>query len=792
MDTPHKQSIGFSSLSSLRRLSLVGLFLTSATPCAFAADLTVEGALHIDSYLDFGTTSELEPRAAVTVTYGENGSVYTTRMSATRDQAGFLWAHNAGGTAKNKMNLAADNVLSLYDAASGLAKITLNPNTGKITLGTGGGIVLPDGTLVSGISNFRSTALYDASGNPKLTVDATGNLQFSGGATSFGYGTSATGDFSTSFGTQTSASGLSSASFGNSTTASGLVSASFGTYTFATGDASASFGFGTEASGEASASFGYVTFAPGYASASFGQETSASGFISACFGWGTVASGPTQLVIGHFNTPQAIPPYDESDPSTWPATGEIFTIGNGSGGQALSNAFVVRRNGNTEISGNLLSNGADNTLPNQTLTGDTSILTQGLADGRYVKPATLGSYLTTATAGTTYLTQTNASTTYLAQSSATSTYLTQTAASTTYLTPSAGDDLFLTPAEGNTNYIVASELPGLLTESEASSTYLTQTSASSTYQAKAGPLAIGSSVAVSGANSSAIGANLNVAGYQQFVIGRYHEETGSTTAWEGADPLFVVGNGTITTPRNAFVIAKNGSLRGTGASNKLPNQTLEDDGSVLTRGLADARYVTQGGPGSYLTQAQADLRYYQQAPDQLVLNSNGVADTSAALLVGIGGTGTPANSLAISKTGNLTALGSGSFGGTLNVTGAIAANHNLSVAGEFTATGTVNIGDSNTITGAGSTAVGSNLHITGAGQVVFGSFNDPSGDPANWVPTDDLLVVANGTGETQRSNALVVKKNGDASFQGNVTISGEATITRVAAQGDILMGEFGD
>lgn len=309
-------------------------------------DLTIAGSLHIESGLDFGTTSETTPQAAVNLFYGENGAVYTMRMSAARDDTRFLWEQNAGGTAELKMKLAHDNVLSLYDATTGAEKITFNPNTGKVTLGTGGGIVLPDGTLLFGASNFRSTALYDTFGDPKLTVDANGDLLFTGRSIAMGSGTTASGYASTAMGSSATASGDHSTAMGSSL-ASGVDSTAMG---------------GSTASGVASTAMGNST-ASGLGSIAMGVASTATGFASVAIGYTAISDGPAQLVIGHLNSQEAIPPYDEWDPSTWPSSSALFTIGNGLGAiwddvagayiEHRSNAFVVRRNGNAELSGDL-------------------------------------------------------------------------------------------------------------------------------------------------------------------------------------------------------------------------------------------------------------------------------------------------------------------------------------------------------------------------------------------------------------------------------------------------------
>jgi hypothetical protein len=50
--------------------------------------------------------------------------------------------------------------------------------------------------------------------------------------------------------------------------------------------------------------------------------------------------------------------------------------------------------------------------------------------------------------------------------------------------------------------------------------------------------------------------------------------------------------------------------------------------------------------------------------------------------------------------------------------------------------------------------------------------------PASWQPKDPLFVVGNGADANNKNNALAVYKDG--------------TVTMSKAQGDILMGQFGN
>jgi hypothetical protein len=94
-----------------------------------------------------------------------------------------------------------------------------------------------------------------------------------------------------------------------------------------------------------------------------------------------------------------------------------------------------------------------------------------------------------------------------------------------------------------------------------------------------------------------------------------------------------------------------------------------------------------------------------------------------------------------------------------------------------------------------STAFG-NCNASGYGQFVVGQYNLLQGDPANWVPTDDLFIIGNGDGtgyldqdgfwQTNRSNALVVKKNGDTTIFGGLTLAG-SNATILSGSGNIVI-----
>jgi len=273
------------------------------------ADGSEPGHLEIDANLsvggnsiDFGTTTTND--SALIWLYTEDTTTYTLGLSATRDNISFLWNENAGGTLQTKMSLAPDNVLSLFDD-SGNVGITLSPTSG-ITLPAGRSLTLSDGTILSGSTSFRQSALYDGSGNAGLSFDVDGNLVVSapmklgasGEGIAFGMGTTAQGLSSTAMGRETSAGGENSVAMGRYTVASGENSVAMGYYAGAGGWASTAMGDNTGAGGEASTAMGRYTYASAFASTAMGSYTYASGYASTAMGQSTTASGDFSTAMG--------------------------------------------------------------------------------------------------------------------------------------------------------------------------------------------------------------------------------------------------------------------------------------------------------------------------------------------------------------------------------------------------------------------------------------------------------------------------------------------------------------
>jgi hypothetical protein len=314
-------------------------------------------------------------------------------------------------------------------------------------------------------------------------------------------------------------------------------------------------------------------------------------------------------------------------------------------------------------------------------------------------------------------------------------------------------------------------------------------------------------------NGAALGRGLRNSWSNSTIVGQYNDGS-----FDYFTPLlFAIGNGTDNTHRsNALTVFQNGNMVVTGTDSRLPNQTLADAKSIVTRELGDGRYLTPGTAAStYLTPSAANSTYLR--------------NDSVHVAVGNTVTATGTHSIAMGwlsdATGNgSVALGEGNIANgyqSVAIGGATEADGELSVAlggGYATGDGAVATGISQAagllstsmgyLTYAGgdySTSLGLFTDAEGYAQVVMGRYNVTQGSTTSWNSTDDLFIIGNGTSYSTRSNAFVVKKNGDTSVNGKLAATGDTTLSgkltvsnkarfdqavRVAPQGDISMGEF--
>jgi hypothetical protein len=564
---------------------------------------------------------------------------------------------------------AANSVVNFTDSAN--QSLLFVRNDGNVGIGTStptakldvAGDAKVSGTLTVGgqsvvtanqLANYATTAqvasyatptaLYNNSGNAISSVDTDGKVNFASGltagsdasasgeaATAIGAYTKASGTYSTAIGGGTYASGAGATALGGHTTASGAYSTSIGGFTTASGSYSTAMGSETTASGKYSTAMGSETTASGKYSTAMGSETTASGSYSTAMGIGTTANAYGSLVVGRFNVSRS-----ENSPSTWVATDDLFIIGNGNHSyydedfnyvEGNSNAFVVKKNGETYIQGNV---GIGNTTPTEkldvignakisgslTVAGQSVVTANQLANSAYAKPTALYNNSGNAISSVDTDGKVNFASGLAAGSRASASGMGATAIGS-YTTASGYDSTAM--GSGTT----------------ASGTYSiamgTSTTASGSFSA-----AMGTSTTASGDFSTAMGIGTTANAYGSLVVGRFNvsRSENSPSTWVATDDLFVIGNGHryydadlnyVEGNSNAFVVKKNGEtyIQGNvGIGNTTPNEKLDVIGNAKISGsltVAGQSVVTAStlttvlAPYSKLADVATQLSAYQSA-----------------------------------------------------------------------------------------------------------------------------------------------------------------------------------
>ena len=104
-------------------------------------------------------------------------------------------------------------------------------------------------------------------------------------------------------------------------------------------------------------------------------------------------------------------------------------------------------------------------------------------------------------------------------------------------------------------------------------------------------------------------------------------------------------------------------------------------------------------------------------------------------------------------------------------------NYSFTTGSSNTATGpwSVAMNRGNSVPGTYATALGYSNIAQSYASTVVGRYNLISGSASSWVNTDPLFVIGNGSGNSSRSNAFSVRKDGHTVINGKVSIGGDST-----------------
>ncbi|MDD3875744.1 MAG: tail fiber domain-containing protein [Bacteroidales bacterium] len=513
---------------------------------------------------------------------------------------------------------------------------------------------------------------------------------------------------------------------------------------------SVAFGINSMAKGAYSTATGTSTIASGGASMAMGYFTIANGDKSTALGSYTTAVSESETVIGSYNTTYS------GNATSWVATDRLFVVGNGTSGSARSNALTILKNGKTGI-----GTFAPMALlhVNDSATGGGNVLFTGnFKSSSPGSPPISGTgtrmmwYPDKAAFRAGYVPTTNWDKDSIGDYSF----------ATGYNTKAIG---FYATAMGAgtkaTNYY-AFAIGVSTTASASSSTAMGNNTIASgsmsfangnvTVASGTSSTAMGESTLASGDVSTAMGKQTIAPSGNEMVIGRYNTTytAQSSSGWVSTDRLFVIGNGLNDLARsNAFTVLKSGNI---GIGTDTPDALLHTYSTAIGGGnvLFEGSYrSTPGNPP--VTGSGTRMMWY---PDKAAFRVGYVSGTqwdkdsigAYSLAMGYNSKAKGASSIALG------------YNNSSNNNYSVAIGYNNAASSNYA----MAIGNSTIAQGYMSNTFGTNLTAFSGYESVFGRYNTEytANSPGGWDSDDRIFVVGNGQGNSTRSNALTILKNG--------------------------------
>jgi autotransporter adhesin len=264
--------------------------------------------------------------------------------------------------------------------------------------------------------------------------------------------------------------------------------------------------------------------------------------------------------------------------------------------------------------------------------------------------------------------------------------------------------------------------------------------------------AMGTGTTASGEHSTAMGDHTTAGAFASLALGRYNVVEGNPVNWNTSDPALVVGNGSSDADRsNALTLRKNGDLTIAGR--------LASGNAISTGSYATALGYSTVASGLWSTALGVNTT--ASASGSTAIGSNTDASGSYSTAMGEGSTASGDLSTAMGI-GGTTASGYGSMAFGIGAT----ADGTYSIA----------IGHVTTTSGTEATAMGLGTTAQAYASTALGRYNVLAGSMTNWVATDPLLVVGNGSSDAARSNAFTLLKNGNLTIAGTLTQNSDARL----------------
>ncbi|WP_417854141.1 tail fiber domain-containing protein [Xanthomarina gelatinilytica] len=275
--------------------------------------------------------------------------------------------------------------------------------------------------------------------------------------------------------------------------------------------------------------------------------------------------------------------------------------------------------------------------------------------------------------------------------------------------------------------------------------------------------------------------------YAALALGQRNVGGGNPTAWVQTDPLLEVGNGIGGTPSNALTILKNGTV----TAPSFDMAEITDPKALITKEyLENTAVVATGleaideGNGIGWRLIGRDPAFYDNigvnAVDLSYSSFNTSSGASGELSFG-SGRETTASGYFSTAMGNATEASGES---------STAMGYNTTASGA----GSTAMGNSTTASGYNSTAMGNGTIASGSYTTAIGRYNIGGGLPINWLATDPIFEIGNGSSNTNRQNALTVLKNGNLGITTNTPttklhITGGTDASYTNTSGYMVLGD---
>ncbi len=646
---------------------------------------------------------------------------------------------------------------------------------------------LGNSTIASGATSFAAGNAAYSSGllsfalgdTPQSTADrsfAIGNRAQSSGEESFaighyassqglqsfalGHQSEAVNNYDFAIGNDATASGIESFAIGNLVNATGNESFALGSSSSAVGQHSVTLGSGNWAHEQGSIAIGHWNDSHGYRSIAIGNQVESHGSRSIAIGDHVESRGRESISIGSSTITRTFgevalgilnTDYTPMDSIFFHQNDRLLVVGNGTSNYQRSDALIILKSGDTEINGQLTLDAGNNdtgfTFPSADGINGQIMSTDGAGTVSWVNaPSSSGPFSTTGnvTSNTGGVIATNDfvfGSNQLDDDPATTeddarmffdksagVFRAGIATGEQWNTANRGDNSVALGynAQANSNASVA-----LGFEPHA-------------YGMSSGMVAIGYSPAASTGGSVALGYDPTAVGYGAVSLG-----------YES----FAFGNASVALGQNALVNYVNGIALGRDAEAD-QEQAISIGRNAYSVGLES---IAIGVESTTTDEGWRGTAIGYQA----------VASGWNAVSIGTRDTALYTHSVAIGyqneARGSAVSIGADNYAytGSTAIGGGVFANGSSSTG----------IGTGVVTDGEYSSSVGSWTITSSQYEVALGAFNteDPSGIWNEFIPTDRMLVIGNGESTMNRSDALVMLKNGNTTLHGQLSIDADNT-----------------